>query len=508
MKKILSLLIIMAMALSLLTGCAETPENVVVLQKDQEQLIETANSLEDSSATIASQTNAPETYQSSYSNGNFSVTVDATVTLPDADTAKIIRVTEHEITQEEVDAWTEYFFGDQTLYTESSLRQPTKEELQAQLLQLQKSLAELEAAGETPTGVLEETKESGETVVTGYSEAYEIQEAIDDLQESIAVVPEERTPVETTNELTKDEDGYAPAEFAVENDDKTGIRGMYVLSNTGFQEIYYMNHGDREYIQFSGHYPTYKDILLDIEDMSEEELANYTEYQALQTLPEPELNAEDAQKQAEEFMTACGFEDFALQEAQQVVIPPGGYLAHISIDHAIKGWDLLYQRVIDDIPIVHPGVLNACPDAGSPWIYESLHIIVNDDGIVDVDYKGPYDIGETLCENCKLMDFESVMEICDKMMRVKFEPESETYNSENYLHQYQITDIQFGYTRITESNEDYSGFLIPTWLFWGSQHYRITGRDGISRETTEELSRPLLVINAIDGSVINILDGY
>ena len=50
MKKTTSIFLLVAMVLTLLTGCQKTPEVPVVVQKDQEQMLQTAEQGKDNSS--------------------------------------------------------------------------------------------------------------------------------------------------------------------------------------------------------------------------------------------------------------------------------------------------------------------------------------------------------------------------------------------------------------------------------------------------------------------------
>ena len=53
MKRILSLLLLVCLVLGLLAGCQKTPEVPVVVQKDQEQMLQTAEQGKDNSSLLA-----------------------------------------------------------------------------------------------------------------------------------------------------------------------------------------------------------------------------------------------------------------------------------------------------------------------------------------------------------------------------------------------------------------------------------------------------------------------
>ncbi len=79
-----------------------------------------------------------------------------------------------------------------------------------------------------------------------------------------------------------------------------------------------------------------------------------------------------------------------------------------------------------------------------------------------------------------------------------------------------IDDVQLGLMRIREKNNMESGLLIPVWYFTGAFQYadryaEARLKKGFSEHQAQQQDYndfPLLVINAIDGSIIDPEAGY
>ena len=54
-----------------------------------------------------------------------------------------------------------------------------------------------------------------------------------------------------------------------------------------------------------------------------------------------------------------------------------------------------------------------------PWTYETLKIVVSKDGLEELFYTSPYEMGKTQVENVKLLDFEEIKQIYTEMMQYK-----------------------------------------------------------------------------------------
>ena len=86
------------------------------------------------------------------------------------------------------------------------------------------------------------------------------------------------------------------------------------------------------------------------------------------------------------------------------------------------------------------------------------------------------------------------------MMLVKYEAEFYEWNQvTNAVHlQYKIDRVELCLQRIAEPDSLYTGLLVPAWNFYGGHEYM----------QLDDNSVPLLSINAIDGSIIDIAKGY
>ena len=102
MKKYIAILLIIVMALSL-TACQETPEEVIVVKKDMERMIEQAQTMPDTSEngqSLKDKTHADNSVSYELSEDNVSIKVDAPVTIPGGTQMSIVRVTPGDFTQE------------------------------------------------------------------------------------------------------------------------------------------------------------------------------------------------------------------------------------------------------------------------------------------------------------------------------------------------------------------------------------------------------------------------
>lgn len=519
MKRLLSLLLVFAMVLSL-SSCAKTPDAPVVMQKDQEQLVEKANSLEDTSETIVNQTAVPKHISDHFANDNgiLDVTVGADVLLPERENAQIIRVSERELTQADVDLWTEVFFGNETLYQPESLNVVTKSELQRQLIEDKKMLAEMEAKGGGEIiGTTNETDENGVTVEKTLTEADEWREMVEYLEKRIEEAPAERTPIETTNQLKTVEKELVhagqtiktfkfPAVWvAAESQTHEGMKSLSARAQHGTQRLCYQDAGMRPESDILEPFYLSYDYIRDYHDLHPEQ--EFDDYEALERLPEPTLSETDAKAQADELVQKLGLSEMALSQCEK----------KLAVDRTSgvywKGWRLEYRRVLDGISVTHTGCTSSYPEENQIWEYERFSVFLDDSGVLEAAWYAPYQIQDALSENCKLLEYDKISDIFRQMMQIEYQPgPTPEGDGETISDVFQITDVEFGYTRIAEQNADgLSGLMIPTWSFFGDREWTVkSAADGELWSGKEYRSDrlPVLTINAIDGSVIDIEKGY
>ena len=152
-----------------------------------------------------------------------------------------------------------------------------------------------------------------------------------------------------------------------------------------------------------------------------------------------------------------------------------------------------------------------------PWDYESMRLCIDEQGVYALFWYAPLQERETVLSSTALLPFEKIMQIFREYVWIKEKPwlildESivieNDYPSDMVVN---IDRITLSLQRVMEPNTLDTGMLVPVWNFWGME---TTTRTNLkTREITEEQGNawpptPILTINAIDGSVIDLLKGY
>ncbi len=134
------------------------------------------------------------------------------------------------------------------------------------------------------------------------------------------------------------------------------------------------------------------------------------------------------------------------------------------------------------------------------WAYERVDITVTKDGLARASWTAPLEIGETVSARTTLKPFAEIEEIAKKALPIIYEkrtlPEWVTSTS------VEIDRVALSLQRIVDQTQFDSGLLIPVWNFYG------TWTDSRIHEQYNAQSGTMLSINAIDGSIIDVEQGY
>lgn len=165
-----------------------------------------------------------------------------------------------------------------------------------------------------------------------------------------------------------------------------------------------------------------------------------------------------------------------------------------AIDEAIKNGDSM-----DDMDF----------SAVGEWYYETINVTIDDSGILSFDWFSPLDIGETLVDSATLLPFADIVAKFGRQMQIMYEPRAkeDRYTSITFT----VERVVLEYQRIAEQGSFESGLLVPVWNFYGScSAITADGKDvGPNMQSGDGVyAFPLVSINAVDGSIIDIQQGY
>ena len=160
-------------------------------------------------------------------------------------------------------------------------------------------------------------------------------------------------------------------------------------------------------------------------------------------------------------------------------------------------------------PIFHGASMPYCdmdamdiPEDGDytpSWCYEHVIAAVDGDGtILGMVWEGPLKETEVVSDTTTLLPFAEIMDIFARQVNRIFSYEEDMHGSLT------VSDVQLGLFRIREQGDMESGLLVPVWFITGEYSYANHPEEV---HLYDDLS-PIAVINAINGSIIDVMKGY
>lgn len=513
-----------------MAGCQKSPENPIVVGKNVDTLIDMASESDgeavqtpipggtDYRTILAEKLGVPERFvtNESYSDGRLTVISDAEIVLPNAAALPVMRVEPADFSQETVDKLYDYLIGDTPMYQQQM--RCTKAQIEEDLVFWRQILSDPDSAEESKLQAEEKIAE----LEAGYDSAPDNSELIP----ADATIGTQQEIDFQTGETKSEYSGVDLAEipglgvmegktFSIRNNNQDGE--IIIEENVGGWEVtdtasqgarfYYTNYNLARYD--SCHVPAETvtpDSLTDRPD----EIGDFS-YQ-------------DALDMVRELLEAAGIGDMQVSSIEMILVLPESYndtfygmnvgpAEQETIDADIRSgmydsealdvrYKLSLMRTEGGIPVTSNGSSCYIDDAmfGAQWFYENFSIEVCSGGISDVSWSSPHKITETVTEDATLLSFDEIAEIFDNMYRVTYDASGNNMAGE-------ITRVTLTLRRIMEQNNIGYGLFVPVWDFYGNM--TVTYPDYPEEPAQEWMSdKPLLTINGIDGTVIDLDRGY
>jgi hypothetical protein len=430
------------MALGILSGCQQTPDHPLVVGKEQEKMLAQAKSNENGKASLFDNLNISDRYSVNLKNksGNVSVNANADVVIPDATKIPVLSVSQREITQNEVDILAKELMRSKEIFEQPAdgkiLR--TKEQIDEQLLYYR--------------GLLSNNR-------FDIYPKEEVQRRIADLEKKYQTAPETLA-------------GYHLQKSDGKLKTQGQVSSLKILCN--MDESHFASLG----------------VINDLNEcnVSLSFNAGYDVNIARKTT----ISFEQAKNIAQELLNKLGLDSFKLTSANTL------YAASTvnPTEHT-----LTFARNVDGIPIFSEGVQGIRPDSTyqKSWTAELITMKIDDTGVIMFDWRSPYRIGDYVTQNSKLLSFDAISSIFEKMMPVVYE--DVTKGNEDMEAEFDISKIELMLMRVLKQGKNGSGILIPVWNYYGTYHQS-------NEQEKDKTVKCVLTINAIDGSIIDVYQGY
>ena len=474
MKKHISLILTALMAMTLFTGCREIPDAPAELQKDQEQMLQTAEQGRDNSALLAA-LDVPERFTGEWEgvNGLVHVTADAEIILPDADAIPTGSVARRDFTQEDLDAFLRVFMKGQPFYEEVIM---TKQE----------ALAELEKY---------QAMERGDIPLSGDTTDEKLSDVIAYYTELAGTAPDEGELRPAATSFIADGTVERMRGWSEVDGRKTHLWVQNFPGAWDSAAWYVQDYGnvDGSYCQLYSAVP---------EDIAKKPT-------------QPDISEEEAVEMGNALLAELGFKDLVCDRItpvyfadamwlQSVIIPGNTVWDSAShwedLDRAIldTGYQLQYARSLNGFPIGYTSIMGVSVEEGnemSVWPYETIEVCVTKDGVVYFKWTAPTEEPVLETEDTQLMSFDEISSIFERMIMVRHSyAQTISDNGGDGDLSINISKVKLNLMRVRAKNSNDMGLVIPVWDYYGSEG---------SIEGTI-----VLTINAIDGSMISRELGY
>ena len=471
MKRILISLV----ALLLLIGCQRTPEQPLIVPKDQELMLEKSAASQKPEEPYMPPA-APECWTFEMQSGNFSYHADADVSVPQVP-LPTVWVRAQGLPQE-------------TVYRLFQLLSQG-EELKLPHVQTR---AEIEESIRAYTALLEQRPDQDADMSKEEYDEGLLQE-LEYLKEAYKTAPE-TSP-----------DRVSDGTYEVQKSGKTSTETLVLSASNLNREISaraFPQADERSSFAYYRH----------LRGRSDYSMANAHKVDAAATQNDPLY--QKAMNEVQAVLEAIG-DPFEVAAVYLIDDAAYGNVDGIVHDAEHRALCVDCHRLVSGAPAAYDvsGATRKDPKSYAiPWPVESLRIIIDDEGIVSLNWKNMVTVLETASQTTNLLPLEKIEGVAEKMLPILYNP---TGWEDMKSVEIRISHVGLELIRIREQNNaaELKGLLVPAWVFYGTiqmteasgfQDYANYGlKSGYDHYRGEEI---LLCLNAVDGSVIDPLLGY
>lgn len=515
-----------------LTGCAKSPENSVVREKNMDKMLKEAENADDANSyeQVKEEMKKYETYKTKIRDKKLKVTVDvdAKVEIPEVEKLSVYRVSAKKINQKFLDRVRKTLTPGMTYYDGSKEGTRTKPIIAKEIKETERMLAEAKKSEdkgmvEEYEGMLEELKEEyTHAKATVRLTDYPSDNKIHSIKKLHSSNPEDSF-YDWLYELHDDGEVF----YGLSDGQDGNYHGLYMQNCENYGNC--LRYECNKYSYSDKLYRAYVendiDLIVQKENGKEPDFSEAgmeTEQNGSVQCVDNEpltLSQEEAEGKVEQFLGKLGLDEYQCHEQ-------GTYAQLLGVEEEDKKYREVYRflclRKLDGVFVDNQAGYKLTDEwqgnnyVKKMWGSEAISIAVNDSGIVDFYYLSPLSIDETVVEKSRIKSFDEIRDIFEQMVVIENAPE----DLKEAKVSIKVTGVRLVYTRISEKNSFDTGLVVPVWNFEGSvvNAYgegetgdTLSGSDlaiADQKGHQEGKTGTILSINAIDGSVINQELGY
>lgn len=463
MKRVISILLLMAMMLSL--AACRAAEEIIVVPTDTERIVEMALTSENDLLAAETMPQAPETeyaeehytFSTTAAEGKLNITADARVRYPASLRLPIARVSAVGFTQEQASAYFAYFFaGEQPIVVENNgAAKVTKQSLRDTIALYEQQIAD------------------GTILLQSLLTEDEAKEEIERLEALIPTAPDTAPPDVIS-------DGTMLPDVWMHYDDPEPLLALNVETDDEWLNIYTPVNADEH---AEGHF------FYDRRD-------DPGYYEAAETVLAPNTSIDgmtvtwdDAMALCKEFFAVGGVEDMSVGEAFRLE------------EDGNRAYRFNFVRVVAGTPLAVNHETARYKDSKTPWGYEGLTITIDNNGLYSVGWASPTRTTEIVNAAADAMPFAQAAEIFETMAVETYAPKTVFEEHERNIAVH-VDQIELSLLRVRDiGTDERTGLYVPAWVFYGKS--TTDGHPDVKRQ-----NQIVFAVNAIDGSVIDMGKGY
>lgn len=493
MKQCIAFLLALTLAVSL-CGCAETPEDDIIAQKDNDRLIEAATQSGDENRRSLEETqqSAPEHYTYSFTteDGKVSITADAEVTLPEADTIPMYNLSCSGFTQEQATAIYDYLFdGDETwIMTGEDYSQEMADQ---DLIKAREAIASAQANPDL----------SEEARAQQIQNHQEVIDTIEEMYDSLPEVSQAQKEPNDSTYLTHEIQTMNGAEEYQGLEAHTDAGDLLLISNfakgsDGSSQISYTSPTGSRYGLRDG-------ITVTPEQADAQCKCSYS-YDEAKALADGLLSAAGVEAKLVQTSLVKGVTETESNDGEEI---------QYDYDEDYSAYVFYYARIVDDTPVaVTTNQYIYHEDTNPIWLYESIEIAVDSNGISNIEWEFPVEVDEVIANDVEILPFEEAAAVFEQMTPLVYQGNAANLEEGTAMecsYTINVDRVELNLMRVRNSGGERTGLYVPAWVFYGTetQHCHYTDNDS-DLDTTEATPWSILAVNAIDGTVIDVIAGY
>ena len=515
MRKLCAVMLCLAF---MLAACQPTPEKQVVIQKDMEQMIEKAQKTpgitqEAAQGGLRERLGAPQRYTADIvdKSGKFYFKADVELTIPEVDAMPMAWVEAANFEQDMVTRLFDALCGDREMYVWNETI--SKNQIEKSIVHYQSEIAVSQSEAYTEmckktienlkiqyktapesveykpcSGMLELMEISGTGVIDGTMEYLEAVENTEEKSGRWFLVKNNINYNENNKRAhsESDQEGNissrsqrSDAELRYKRENRIGS----ILRGNGGKPV-----GDeRKMIDISPEaaIKTAVDFLESVGIYSMEPngirlMSNHYSREELERLVEYTIENDEQEK------------------IDRIIRDYGSIESFYNRDKEHQGYEIEFLRTMNGVKVAsdYNATRSGSDDAyaAPEWANEKLSIVVNDEGIFELQWIQPLNVTELITGSAELLQFSEIRVVIEKMMEVIYGPFSREHENEGKT--YEATSIELSLMRINARDTITKGLLVPVWSVYSED----------SNNYNEKTS--VLAVNAIDGSIIDLQTGY